>query len=151
MTYFAYGTLLDENAMRGIAPSVKSLGILRLKDYRMGFGQCARPGATGCMLEPDPGATMYGVLYDLSQEDMDKLDGAAVSGTEMRVHVPVTLIDDDGNEVSSVTYTIPGNPPQISPSDDYVRPILNGPSDLALPEPYVQHMKQLIKDAEERA
>lgn len=149
MTYFAYGTLLDVEGMQKFCPSAKSLGVMRLKGFRMGFGQCARAEATGCMLEVAPDETTYGILFDLSKEDMDKLDGAAVSGDEMWVHVPITLIDADGKEVPSVTYTIPDNPPRIAPTDDYVRPILKGLSELDLPMEYAGKMKQWIKEAQE--
>lgn len=151
MTYFAYGTLLDEEGMRGIAPSARSLGIFKLDGYRMEFGQCARPEATGCTLEADPNAVTYGILYDLSDEDMSKLNGAAVSGDEMWVHLPVTLTDAAGSVVSSVTYMIPGTPPLIAPSDDYVRPILKGLEMLALPEAYVEDMKRIVQTARQRA
>ena len=150
-TYFAYGTLLDEAAMLGIAPSARSKGIYRLDGYRMEFGRCARPDATGCTLEADPAAVTYGILYELSEEDMDKLDGAAVAGAEMWVHLPVTLTDAQGRREEAVTYTIPGTPPQIAPSDDYVRPILKGLDTLSLPEAYVEDMKRIVEQAQNRA
>ena len=150
MTYFAYGTLLDEDAMRRIAPSARSLGIHRLDGYRMEFGQCARQDATGCMLQANTDDVTYGILFDLKTDDMNKLDGAAVSGSKLWVHMPITLTDRAGNKVNSVTYTIPGNPPLIAPNDDYVRPILKGLDVLELPDAYVKSMKQIIRDAQQR-
>lgn len=147
MNYFAYGTLLDLEAMQNIAPSARSLGIMQLKGYRLGFGECARVGVTGCTLDEAPEEVMYGVQYELSQEDMDKLNGAAVSD-DMWALKSVALTDANGAEVKSVTYEIPGLTRIIAPSDEYVRPILKGLDDLDLPSSYVESMKQLIVQAQ---
>ncbi len=147
MNYFAYGTLLDLEAMQGIAPSAKSLGIMQLKGYRLGFGECVRAGVTGCTLDEAPDETLYGVQYELSKEDMDKLNGAAVSD-DMWAQKPVTLTDANGDKVQSVTYEIPGLTRIIAPSDEYVKPILKGLDDLDLPASYIEGMKQLIARAQ---
>lgn len=147
MNYFAYGTLLDVQGMQKFAPSAKPLGIMKLKGYRMGFGACKRDGVTGCTLDVAPDDVMYGIQYELSQEDMEKLDEAAVS-EDMWARKEITLIDGDGNEVPSVTYEIPGLTRMIAPSDDYVRPIFKGLEELDLPESYVVHMRQIIARAQ---
>ncbi len=148
MYYFAYGTLLDFDAMKRIAPGVRSLGIMRLDGYRMGFAQCPRGDMTGCTLDPDPDAVTYGVQYELSSEEMAHMDRSAVSGRDLWVHTPVTLVDSAGKRIDSLTYTIPGNTPSISPSDDYVRPILKGLDELEFPADYVAGMKALIASAQ---
>ena len=92
MNYFAYGTLLDLEGMQDFAPSAKSLGIMTLQGYRLGFGACKRDGVTGCTLDVAPDDVIYGVQYELRKEDMDKLDEAAVAD-DMWVRKPVTLTD----------------------------------------------------------
>lgn len=143
MNYFAYGTLLDVQGMQDFAPSAKPLGIMKLKGYRMGFGACLREGVTGCTLDVAPDEVMYGIQYELSKEDMDKLDDAAVAD-DMWARKDITLIDEQGSEVQSVTYEIPGLTRIIAPSDDYVRPILKGLDDLDLPDDYIRKMTRLI-------
>ncbi|WP_120633503.1 gamma-glutamylcyclotransferase family protein [Ruegeria sp. EL01] len=147
MNYFAYGTLLDVEGMQKYAPSAKPLGIMKLMGYRMGFGACGRDGVTGCTLDVAPDEVMYGIQYELSKEDMDKLDDAAVAD-DMWARKDVTLIDEGGNEVQSVTYEIPGLTRIIAPSDDYVRPILKGLDELDLPKSYVLNMTRLIAQAQ---
>ncbi|MEW7009082.1 gamma-glutamylcyclotransferase family protein [Lentilitoribacter sp. EG35] len=147
MNYFAYGTLLDVEAMQKYAPSAKPVGIMTLRGYRMGFGACERDGVSGCTLDVAPDEIIYGIQYELSKEDMDKLDGAAVSD-DMWAKKSITLTDVNGNEVKSVTYEIPGLTRMIAPSDDYVRPILKGLAELDLPSSYVESMKRLIVRAQ---
>lgn len=147
MNYFAYGTLLDLEEMQGFAPSAKPLGIMQLKGYRLGFGECARHGVSGCTLEEAPDEILYGVQYEMNKHDMDKLNGAAVADDMWEIK-PITLIDADGAETESVTYNIPGLTRIIAPSDAYVRPILKGLEDLDLPSSYVDNMKQLIAHAQ---
>ncbi len=151
MFYFAYGTLLDIDVMKRIAPSVRSLGIMRLDGYRMGFAQCSRGDMTGCTLDEDPAEITYGVQYELSDAEMAGMDGAAVSGRDLWVHKPIKIIDKSGEQVDSLTYIIPGVPPAIAPSDDYVRPILKGLDDLEFPGGYVKKMKALIAAAQNSA
>lgn len=148
MYYFAYGTLLDLDVMKRIAPSVRSHGIMRLDGYRMGFAQCPRGDMTGCTLDKDPDAVTYGVQYELSEAEMTAMDKGAVSGEDLWIHTPITLIDSSGDRVESMTYTIAGDAPSIAPSDEYVRPILKGLDDLAFPDDYVAGMKALIAEAQ---
>lgn len=148
MQYFAYGTLLDFDVMKRIAPSVRSHGIMRLDGYRMGFALCARSDKSGCTLDETPGAVTYGAQYEMSDEKMAGLDKAAVSGRDLWVHKPITLTNSAGERIASTTYTIPGATRKIAPSDDYVRPILKCLDDLDLPLDYVAEMKALIASAQ---
>ena len=102
MHYFAYGTLLVENSMRAVCPSAKNVGYMRLEGYEMAFGNCAREGLAGCTLIKKDGAVTYGIQYELTDQDMAKMDAAAEVDTEQWVHMPITLIDKDGNEVKLV-------------------------------------------------
>lgn len=136
MKYFAYGTLLDLETMRRTAPSAQPLGIMRLDGYRLGFAQCADGKSSGCTLEPDANGVIYGVQYDLSDEDMAKMDAGAVSGDQLWHHKSVKLIDDKGDVVESVTYVVAGQAQPIIPTADYVRLILKGLNELDFPGDY---------------
>ncbi len=148
MYYFAYGTLLDLDAMKGIAPSVRSHGVMRLDGYRLGFGRCARADSSGCTLDPTPGAVTYGIQYELSDEEMAGMDKVAVSGRDLWVHMPITVSNAAGERVESLTYVIPGKTRAVSPSDNYVRPILKGLDQWELPTAYVTDVKSIIAEAQ---
>ena len=136
MHYFAYGTLLVENSMRAVCPSAKNVGYMRLEGYEMAFGNCAREGLAGCTLIKKDGAVTYGIQYELTDQDMAKMDAAAEVDTEQWVHMPITLIDKDGNEVSSSTYVIPGELSPWRPTPQYVAPIYAGLETANFPKSY---------------
>lgn len=148
MHYFAYGTLLVEDSMRKLAPGVRNVGYMRLDDYVMGFGQCSQPGIAGCTLIPRKGAVTWGIQYRLSDEAMAALDKAAHVPEDQWAHLPVTLLDERGNQVPSTTYHIPGEYRPWVPTDAYVEPILLGLTQCPFPEEYKHEMRAMIARAQ---
>ena len=147
MHYFAYGTLLVEESMRSVCPSATNKDYMRLDGYEMAFGNCSKPGLAGCTLVPKTGAVTYGIQYELSEEDMAKLDNAAEVPDEQWVHLPITLVDKSGNEVPSSTYIIPGNPEKWAPTQKYVTPILKGLETCDFPAAYKDFLRELVDNA----
>ena len=146
-SYFAYGTLLDVPSMLAFAPSAKPVGVMRLDGYQMDFGETNQPGKGGCWLRPTEGGVVWGVQYELSDEDMERMDVASGVPQRLWVHLPVTLTDRDGGRVDSVTYTIPERPPAFRPGPDYVGKILAGIEALPMPADYVADVKARIAQA----
>ena len=146
--YFAYGTLLDLDAVRSLTPSAKPLGLMKLDGFRMGFAKCHDNHSGGCTLVEEQGGTLYGVQYEMSDEDLATLDKAAGVDKDLWRHRPIEITDSNGNVFSSSTYFIPNPAGPDSPSDDYVRPILNGLESLPFPPDYIEKMKNIIKEAQ---
>jgi len=148
MHYFAYGTLLDVPSMQAFAPSAKPVGVMRLDGYRLGFALCGDGSKGGCTLRPTQGAVLYGMQYSLSDADMAAMDKASGIDRALWVHKPITVIDDKGNAVRTVTYVVPGYPAPFAPSDAYVRPILQGLVDLSLDPAYAEEVRAIIARAQ---
>ena len=144
MKYFAYGTLLDLETMLKTAPSAKSLGVMRLDGYSLAFSNCADGTASGCTLAAAPDAVTYGVLYDLSEHDMKKMDAGAVRGDLLWHHKKVKLVDDKGQIVESVTYVVAGDARPSNPTAAYVEPILKGLNELNFPGNYAADTREKI-------
>ncbi len=144
MHYFAYGTLLVEDSMKKVAPSARNVGYMRLDGYEMGFRKCSRPDLAGCTLEEKEGAVTYGIQFELSEEDMAKLDDAASVPDEQWVHMPIVLTDQEGNSVSSTTYVIPGNAEKWAPTQEYVAPIYRGLETCDFPKDYKDFLRTLL-------
>lgn len=142
--YFAYGTLLDVPSMQAFAPSAVPSGIMRLDDHELGFAETKREGKGGCWLNPKPGAVTYGLHYALSDEDMEKMDIASGLPEGLWARKSVTVTGASGERVSTMTYTIPGDPPPFRPSESYVRPILEGLAALDVPPAYVERVREII-------
>ncbi len=146
--YFAYGTLLDINAMRSVTPTAKPLGVMQLTGVRMGFAKCHDQSSGGCTLLPEEGAVLYGMQYELTDKEMAILDKAAGVDSDLWRHRPIEVTDENGKVHQSSTYFIPNAAGPDAPSHDYVRPILNGLQALPFPDAYVTKMKQIITDAQ---
>jgi len=143
--YFAYGTLLGEAAMQAFAPSARSAGVMRLDGYELAFAETHVAGKGGCWLKPVEGGSVYGIQYEVSDEDMERMDKASGVPEGLWVHMPVSLVDEQGNTVQSNTYTIPGSPPDFWPADDYLGKIRDGLSTMPLPADYVEKVEQVIR------
>ncbi|GAB5505707.1 MAG: hypothetical protein Rhirs2KO_08700 [Rhizobiaceae bacterium] len=145
--YFAYGTLLGEKAMQDFAPSARAVGVMRLEGYELAFAETHVSGKGGCWLRPTADGVVYGVQYEVSDEDMERMDKASGIPERLWVHLPVTLVDEGGNRVESNTYTIPGTPPPFKPATDYVGKIKDGLGTTTLPADYVRKVEQTIENA----
>jgi hypothetical protein len=147
--YFAYGTLLDINHMREFCPSAESLGIMRLKGYRLGFHICGPdPSTGGCTLIEDADNTMYGILYRLSVSDLADLDKASGLDRGLWATKDVTLINDQGENISANTYFIPDPAGEHIPPESYTRPILVGAKAWPLPEDYVSQLEHIVRTSQ---
>lgn len=144
MHYFAYGTLLVEQSMRAVCPSAKNVGFMRLDGYELAFGHCNREGLAGCTLLEKEGAATYGIQYELTDEDMAKMDAAAEVDTRQWVHIPISVVDINGDTHQSSTYVIPGVFRHWPPTTKYVAPILTGLETSDFPESYKNQMRSLI-------
>jgi hypothetical protein len=145
--YFAYGTLIDVPSMKAFAPSAEPIGLMRLDGYQMDFAETHQTGKGGCWLKPSAGGTVWGLQYQLSDADMERMDQASGVPERLWVHLPVVLTDLNGNRVSSVTYTIPNNPPPFRPGPDYVGKILAGLEALPFPSDYAAELRARVAAA----
>jgi gamma-glutamylcyclotransferase len=149
--YFAYGTLLDKEEMNRFCPSANSLGIMKLPDYRLKFAYCKKnSNQGGCHLESYPGNTMYGVLYELPQQELKDLDQLSGHGDGLWTSMKIHLITEKGEKIPAQTYIIPTPGDDFSPSESYVRPIFKGLNELPFPEKYKAQVFGIIKKAMNR-
>lgn len=148
MHYFAYGTLLDIDYLHRFCPSARAIGVMRLDGYEMGFAKCADPSRAGCTLDAVPGGTVWGVQYELSDEDMARLDEVSGVPKGHWARKRVTVRDAAGNAVNTTTYVIPQPSGPHAPLASYVAPIFKGAADFDLPASYVVRLRQLVQAAE---
>ncbi|MGA7671065.1 MAG: gamma-glutamylcyclotransferase family protein [Nitrolancea sp.] len=145
--YFAYCTLLDSEEMRRFCPNARPTLVARLGGYRVAFAHYGvdQPGG-GCNLEVAPGHQIYGMVYDLSDEEYDELD--RISGVDRGYYerVEFTVYGDD-DELSATTYVMPHPGGPFQPTSAYVRPILAGAAALHLPADYQAELAETVRAA----
>ncbi|MGQ9801370.1 MAG: gamma-glutamylcyclotransferase family protein [Candidatus Saccharicenans sp.] len=105
MKYFAYGSNMDPARMsaREVRFSQRVRAILR--GYRLKFNKVEyrNPGEGYANIVQEEGGLVEGVLYDIPDSDLSKLDGVEGYPAHYdRIAVSVQL--DDGQEIEAVTY-----------------------------------------------
>ena len=104
MKYFGYCTLLDVAEMAKYCAGAKAVEIGRLKGYRVCFSTYG-PGsdAGGCNLEKVEGEEIYGLLYEMTEQEFEALDKIAgvEKGYYKRLEAAVTV--EGSKEVKAFT------------------------------------------------
>ena len=125
--YFAYGSNLNEKQMKERCPDSKLLGVAVLKNYRLDFTIYSSRWNCGCAdVLKDDGKEVWGLLYTLSEEDLQKLDKFEGNPDFYR-RIQVDVIDKMGKSIKSYTYDVVNKSPFQMPSSKYLN-IIKGAS-----------------------
>lgn len=137
--YFAYGSNMDEAAMRTRCPRAKALGRARLARHRfllMGNGWAS--------VRRDPRSEVHGILFDLALSDvgpLDRYEGVA-DGLYTKAVQPV--FRDAGGPVRALVYfgadpSEGGRPPQ-----GYMEGIVAAARAVSLPDAYLAALEAFV-------
>jgi hypothetical protein len=151
MMYFAYGSNLDPERMRQNAPDHQLIGLAALRDHRLLFPRHNEKWGGGtASLGHAHGETVWGVLYEVSDNDLEVLDrqeGFRGAGDQHNLYdrewltVELTRPDDGSvpRRVRAQAYLArPSNP--SPPSRRYLDTILAGARHHRLPDEYVDRL-----------
>jgi gamma-glutamylcyclotransferase len=153
MHYFSYASNLDPDQMLARAPGHRVIGLAELRDHRLTFPRySARWGGGTSSVQSHHGESVWGVLFEVSDEDLASLDrheGFRGPGNQHneydRVDVFVELTrPDDGSvprRVRAAIYIARAENPQ-PPSRRYLDAILRGAAHHRLPEDYVAQLRR---------
>jgi gamma-glutamylcyclotransferase len=117
--YFAYGSNMDPKIMESHSPEARALGPGKVDGYRVEFNVFSERWNGGAAnLEPDPNGYVWGVVWELSEEDARNLDTYVGHPTYYaREEVPVGLGDE---VVSCLTYRVRAQHGYVRPTDEYL-------------------------------
>jgi gamma-glutamylcyclotransferase (GGCT)/AIG2-like uncharacterized protein YtfP len=139
MEYFAYGSNMDEELMRVCCPAHRLIGVVRLDDHRLAFTRrSVRTGTGVADVVRDRGHAVWGVLYEVSGEDLRGLDskegaGWAYERQQRRVHLLA-----DGSVHDAITYTVLHRDlDPVRPSPAYLGQLIAAARRRGLPEQYI--------------
>ncbi len=148
MLYFAYGSNLDPTQMRLRCREARYIGKARLDGYRLSFPRWSKIRASAIVgLEPAPGEAVWGVLYQVADGDIGRLDQwegydkrrPVADNAHNRASIKVTL--PDGKVREAETYvTTPSADPGL-PSSEYIEYLDQLALACDLPEDYRQKLK----------
>jgi len=124
--YFAYASNLNKKQMKERCPAARPASIVTLHHYKLAFSGWSRKWRGGvATIRPFRGEKVLGAIYELSEEDLRRLDKyEGVPDLYTRVNVGVN--DDFGGLIEAVTYVRTGRADEAQPSKEYVAVIKQG-------------------------
>lgn len=138
--YFAYGANMSPRvlARRALAPMSSQAG--RLDGYQLRFshrGLIPTEPAFANIEPAPPGASVHGVLHELTAADMARLD--RIEGAEY-LHVEATVIGASSGPVVARAYRDPHPVRGRRPSRRYLSDLCEGARHFGLPDAYVREL-----------
>ena len=132
MNVFFYGLFMDENllAQKGIAARNAVIGYV--EGFRLRIGERAT-------LQRSAGARAYGIMMDVSADDVRALYAESSVADYVPESVIVALMD--GNNAEASCYNLPGNK-VTGTNRSYAKSLLKVANRLGLPESYLGQIRQ---------
>lgn len=150
MLYFAYGSNMDWGQMKERCPAARFVGAAVLRDYRLAFTR--RSVNRGCGVSdavPDEGKAVWGVVYEIPDADMGRLDVAEgyrpgrTTNSYWRKECHVFINGDDKQPMAVLSYfgDPQENPPP--PNSKYRNLLLLGARRWQLPDAYIKQLEMI--------
>jgi gamma-glutamylcyclotransferase (GGCT)/AIG2-like uncharacterized protein YtfP len=141
--YFAYGSNMDEQHLRKHCPSALCLGSARLDGHRLTFlRRSVRTGTGVADIVADPGAAVWGAVFELEETDLGALDRKEGDGVAYRRREAMVTLRGDGAPRRVHLYTvITKEDSEVTPSREYLTRMIAAAEGLALPPHYVATLR----------
>lgn len=132
---FFYGLYMNSAYLRRHGYSPRVLGRARLPDFALRIGDRAT-------LVPRKGATCYGVVMELPQDEVSALYSTATVADYQAESVPA-ILDTDGLTVDSACFNLAEEKLGISVNAEYVRQLSELAGNLGFPAEYLREIAAL--------
>jgi hypothetical protein len=142
LKYFAYGSNMSLSRLRERAASAQLLGSCILRAHDLRFHKVSRDRSAKCdaFYTENPEDYILGVLFEMRSSDKKYLDAAEGLGHGYDEKY-VIVEDDDGNEITAITYYALVIDAAIKPYSWYKNHVLIGAKESSLPESYIQKIE----------
>jgi gamma-glutamylcyclotransferase (GGCT)/AIG2-like uncharacterized protein YtfP len=142
--YFAYGSNMAPGEISQWCPQHRYVGVASLPDHRLAFTRKSRNGYGVADIVEEPGREVWGVLYELSADDLVSLDRKEGLGRAYE-HVDVCVrLEADGAERTAKAYTvISKESPDVPTSREYLRRVTDAAYARRLPGRYLAELQAI--------
>lgn len=149
--YFAYGSNMSSRRLQARVPSARVIMRARLIGHQLRFHKHSRvDNSAKCdaFYTGNSSDEVWGVLFRFNAEERPQLDEAEGEGYQLD---KVCLAAEEG-EVEAVTYLATLMKAELKPYDWYLRHVLEGAREHALPSDYIAVIESVstIADADQR-
>jgi gamma-glutamylcyclotransferase len=142
--YFAYGTNMAPEEIDAWCPGAQFLGAARLDDYRFAVTRRSiRWGGGAADVVPAAGRSVWGALYELTDEALTKLDAKEGEGFAYR-RIEVEPVAE-GRSRRAVAYEVIDKLPDLACKPDYASVLLRAARERALPVGYLGELESVLK------
>jgi gamma-glutamylcyclotransferase len=138
---FVYGSNLAASEMETWCPEARFAGVARLPDHRLALNRRSiRWGGGAVDVVRVPGEEVWGVLYEVPDGTLDRLDAKEGEGWAYR-RVALRVETDDGRPLDVEAYeVIDKEPREVPATPEYAALLLRGARERGLPEGYVERV-----------
>jgi gamma-glutamylcyclotransferase len=145
--YFAYGSHMNNEQMLARGAKPKVVGAAKLPDHQLAFFDYSAvwDGAEETVV-PAPGHDVWGVVYELSPSDRERLDDAQdarLDGSGAYFHSPAKVTDREGKVYTVLLYKKDKLGIPQKPSQEYLNFIVQGAEAHELPSAYVETLRTM--------
>ncbi len=148
--YFAYGSFLDSETLRTHCPRARFVARAVLPNFEVQFNFMSRTyggGVTG--VEPAPGRTAMGVVYDVPQTEMEHLDTIEAVPEGFYYRQKVLVVDEGGNLLEAETYRTTDPKGPFTPTRKYLSLMIKGAKEHELDLDYIKDLESRCLRLEE--
>ena len=150
MLYFSYGSFMDSETLRKHAPSARFITRAVLPNYEVQFNFLSKTysgGVTG--VEPAPGKVARGVVYEVSNEDLQHLD--TIEGVPQGIYYRqrILVVDEAGKILEAETYRTTDPKGPFKTTRRYLGLMLEGAKENGLDPGYVRELEEQFATLDE--
>src|SRR3989344_3074387 len=148
---FAYGSNMDLEQMKKRCPGSVLLGKAVLKDYRIAFSIFSDLRKCGCAdIQCVPGSEVWGLLYRISDSDLDALDEYEGHPVHYR-RISCSVTDETGVVRNVETYEVVNkNAEHLPPSEEYLGIMVHAAEKFSFPGAYQSFLRGFSSGSPER-
>ncbi|MEK7285856.1 MAG: gamma-glutamylcyclotransferase family protein [Nitrospirota bacterium] len=141
MIYFAYGSNMDASQMLGRCPGNEIVGAACLTHYTLTFTRWSRSWNSGTAdIIPEKGKEVWGILYDLTLDNLRRLDRFADYPTS---YVRQDVLVKQGKEIIPAFTYVAIRQGAFAPSKVYLNKMIVGASGKEIPAKYIDFLKAI--------
>lgn len=136
---FAYGSNMSEEQMHRRCPSARKLGVAYLPAHNLAFnrkGSYRDGGVASVVPSATPTDRVYGIVWALNDEDVQKLD--EIEGPAAYERKTIRVIGDHGGEIECHTYIAIPQADFVIPDREYLSILLSAAHAQGLPDDYIK-------------